>query len=70
MIRSRQCRKARLEQVGDVFRLMLLDTGEVKEYKNPVEAKRLYDIYLTDNRSFGDELQANGYNRYTGKKEV
>lgn len=70
MIKSRCCRKARLEQVGDIFMLTVVDTGEVKEFKNPIEAKRLYDIYLTDNRGFGDELQANGYNRYTGKKEV
>lgn len=70
MIRSRKCHRAMLEQVGDVFRLTLFDTGDIKEFKNPIEAKRLYDLYLTDNRGFGDELEANGYNRYTGKKEV
>ena len=70
MIRSRKCRLAMMEQVGDIFRLTIFDTGEIIEYKNPVEAKRTYDLFLTDNIGFGNELEINGYNRCTGEKEV
>lgn len=68
MIRARRCRRASLEQVGDVFRLTISATGEVTEFENPVEAKRRYDEYLTDDHTYGNEIEAEGYNRYTGRR--
>lgn len=50
--------------------LTVVDTGEVKEFKNPIEAKMLYNLYLTDDSSYRREIAADGYNPYTGKKEV
>lgn len=68
MIRSRKCHRAKLEQVGDIFRLTLFDTGEIKDFKNPIEAKMLYNLYLTDDCSYRKEIAEEGYNPYTGKK--
>lgn len=68
MIRSRKCRRASLEQVGDVFRLTVPETGEVVDFENPIEAKRRYDDFLTDDRTFGDEIEREGFDRYTGGK--
>ena len=68
MIRPRRCRRAVLEQFGDIFRVTCTETGLVREFENPIAAKRMYDEYLTDDRSYGTEIEMDGYNRYTGEK--
>lgn len=70
MIKTRQSRKVRLEQLGDIFRVTIAETGEIKDFKNPMEAKILYNVYLTDDISYRREIAEQGYNPYTGEKEA